>query len=125
MLQQVFGFARLVPHFAGLAPILEGLVPPLGEPGRSGQRLARLSLLPGLLSPRLRRPSQDFPLLGQSRVPRAPPRTTSRTPKPASSRKNLSPFRSTGSVSRSARPYNDATPASPRTRALLQNTHKT
>src|SRR5215470_15100841 len=108
MLQQVFGFARLVPYFEGLGPLLGELVPP---PARPGQPPARLFLRPGLVSLRLRRPSLDFPLLEQSHETRAPPRTTLCIPKPVFSRKNLLPFRSTGSVSRSARPYNDATPA--------------
>src|SRR5215472_1207188 len=122
MLQQVFGFARVVPNFPWLAPILEGLVPPLGGPGRP---LVQLFLLPGPVSLSLRRLSRGFPVLAQNRALRAQPRTALRIPKPAFSRKNLSPFRSTGSVSRSARPYNDATPAVPRTRAPLQSTHKT
>src|ERR1700704_516104 len=94
MFQQAFGFVPL-------APGLEGPVPPHGS-----------------LVPSPGRPFLNLVWLPLFREQPARLHTASRTPPPALSMKNLSPFRSTESASRCARPYNDEAPAGLQTGAL-------
>src|SRR6266403_3708405 len=127
MFQQAFGFVRFAlvlkhlapqpadsvsPRARPVVPMLEGFPPLLERVAPGPARPFRNSAEVGTLLGRLVLSLEGLALL----------RTASHTPRPASSTKNPSPFRSTGCASRSVHPCNDAGPAEPQTRALPRYT---